>query len=207
MLKHLGLLCLAACLGACASNPHKAKDIKTEMERNDTVSGDTKLGVKDGNLVVQKKVLMNEDLRRLQNEVYSLEDRVYGNRDYKSEGMYGALKKCRGQLSSKKLGGDGKLIWTEPMDRVTDKEDDFEIGIDEKDKIVGVSEEFLLDRIKRFKGYKQVLMKREDEYKDKLEICDTELDARTHDLEEKEKKQKRSEAKNSSDTSSDETAE
>ena len=194
MLKHLSLLALALTLGACASNPNKAKEIETEMERNEAISGDTKLGVKDGNLVVQKKVMMNEDLRRLQNEVFSLEDRVYGNRDYKSEGLYGALKKCRGQLSSKKMGGDGKLTWTEPIDRVTDKEDDFTVGIDEKDKIVGVSEEFLMDRIKRFKGYKQVLMKREDEYQEKLEVCDTELDSRLHEQEEKEKAKKTSQS-------------
>lgn len=199
MLKQLGLITLVAFLGACASNPNKAKEIETEMERNEKVSGDTKLGVKDGNLVVQKKVLMNEDLRRLQNEVYSLEDRVYGNRDYKSEGLYGALKKCRAQLSSKKMGGDGKLTWTEPIDRVTDKEDDFTVGIDEQDKIVGVSEEFLMDRIKRFKGYKQTLMKREDEYKEKLEVCDTELESRQHEMEEK-KAQKTSAAKPAEET-------
>jgi len=172
-------------LAGCASNPNKAKKIETEIEKGEKVSGDTQLGVKEGNLIVQKKVLMNEDLRRLQNEVYSLEDRVYGNRDYKSEGLYGTLKKCRAQLSSKKYGGDGKVAWTEPIDRVTDKEEKYTVGIDEKDKIVGVSEEFLMDRINRFKGYKQVLMKREDEYVEKLEVCDAELEARKHDLEAK----------------------
>ena len=166
----------------CSSNPHKAKKIETEMERSEALSGEEKLGVKDGNLIVQKKVQMNEELRSLQNEVYSLEDRVYGNRKYKSQGLYGALKACRAKLTSKEMGGDGKLMWTEPMDRITDKEDEFEIGIDEKDKIVGVSEEFLKDRIKRFKGYNSLLQKREDEYQEKLEICDTELKAKEHDM-------------------------
>jgi hypothetical protein len=145
------------------------------MENGAQVSGDTSLGIKDGNLVVQKKVLMNEELRQLQNEVYSLEDLVYGNRKYGSEGLYGALKKCRAKVVSRQYGGDGKLRWTEPIDRITDKEDKFEIGIDETDKIVAVNEEFLKDRIVRFKNYKQVLMKREDEYKEKLDICDAEL--------------------------------
>lgn len=174
------LMLVVLVLGACA-NPHKAKKIETEMERSQVLSGEESLGVKDGNLIVQKKVEMSEDLRRLQNEVYSLEDRVYGSRKYKSQGLYGTLKSCRIKLISKEMGGDGKLMWTEPMDRITDKEESFEIGIDEKDKIVGVSEEFLKDRIARFQKYKGVLQKREDEYEEKVEICDADLNAKAHD--------------------------
>ncbi len=162
----------------CKTNPHKAEKIETEMEKSADVSGGEKIGVKDGNLVVQKKVAMNEELRRIQYEVFELEDRVYGNRKYGSKGLYGALKGCREEITSKKYGGDGKLIWTEPMDRVTDKEDEFNVGIDEKEKIVGVSEEFLKDRIARFKGYKATLIKRQDEYEEKLEICDADLRAK-----------------------------
>ena len=187
LVKYSLLIFAAAAVAACSSNPYKAKKIDTEMERSDEVTGDEKLGVKDGNLIVQKKVKMNEELRRLQNEVYSLEDTVYGNRKYGSEGLYGALKTCRKDITSKKYGGDGKLMWTEPVDRVTDKEDKWEVGIDEQDKIVAVSEEFLIDRIKRFKDYKRTLQKREDEYKEKLEICDANLEAKRHDLEKKDK--------------------
>ncbi|MCB0341995.1 MAG: hypothetical protein H6626_06780 [Pseudobdellovibrionaceae bacterium] len=178
----LGLVILAfVAVVGCSSNPHKAEKIETEMKSENNVSGDTKLGIKDGNLVVQRKVEMNEELRRLQNEVYSLEDRVYGNRKFGSKGLYGSLKTCRVDLTKKENGGTGKLMWTEPMDRVTDKEEEWEVGIDERDKIVGVSEEFLKDRIKRFKGYKQTLQKRQDEYEEKLEICDAELASRKHD--------------------------
>lgn len=172
-------------LVACSHNPHKAEKIDTAMEKSEAISGQESLGVKDGNMVVQKKVEMNEELRRIQNEVYSLEDRVYGNRKYKSQGLYGALKACRSKVTSKGMGGDGKLMWTEPIDRVTDKEDEFNIGLDEKDKIVGVSEEFLKDRLTRFKQYKSVLQKREDEYQEKLEICDADLAAREHDMKQK----------------------
>lgn len=170
---------------ACSHNKHKAKKIETQIERAQVISGEEQLGVKDGNLIVQKKVEMGEELRRLQNEVYSLEDRVYGNRKYNSMGLYGKLKSCRLKVSSKKMGGDGKLTFTEPIDRVTDKEDEFEIGIDEKEKIVGVSEEFLKDRITRFRGYRATLQKREDEYEEKTEICDAELASRQHDLQAK----------------------
>lgn len=175
-------------LGACSHNPNKAKNVDTKMEKTDEVRRDEKVGVKDGNMVVQKKVLMSEELRRLQNEVFELEDRVYGNRKYGSLGLYGVLKECRKDLSDKKNGGNGKLIWTEPIDRVTDKEDEFKIGIDEKDKIVAVSEEFLTDRIERFRGYKNILQKREDEYQEKIDICQAELTSRKHETKDESEK-------------------
>jgi len=168
----------ASLIMGCKSNPNRAEKMETAMEKAEDISGGEKIGVKDGNMVVQKKVAMNEELRRTQYEVFELEDRVYGNRKYGSKGLYGALKGCREEITSKKMGGDGKLLWTEPMDRVTDKEDEFNIGIDEKEKIVGVSEEFLKDRIARFKKYKQTLTKRQDEYEEKLEICDADLRAK-----------------------------
>src|ERR1700722_15113574 len=175
----LGLVCLSLVLvTACKSNPNKAEKIDTQMKNSDAVSGDTTVGVKNGNMVVQEKVAMNEELRRLQYEVYELEDRVYGNKKYGSKGLYGALKDCKAEGASKKYGGDGKLTWTEPIDRVTDKEDEWNIGIDEQDKIVGVSEEFLKDRIARFQKYRQTLKKREGEYEEKLEICDADLKAK-----------------------------
>ncbi|MES3037228.1 MAG: hypothetical protein V4736_04905, partial [Bdellovibrionota bacterium] len=159
-------------LGATScSSKHKAEKIETEINNSSSVTGDTTVGVKDGNMVVQKKVLMNEELRRIQYEVYELEDRVYGNRKYGSLGLYGVLRECRLQTVDTKNGGDGKMKWTEPMDRVTDKEDEFKIGLDEKTKLVGVSEEFLKDRIERFQGYKKVLMQRQDEYEEKVAIC------------------------------------
>ena len=164
-----------ALLASCSHNPNKVKDIDTKMENSSNISGDTALGVRDGNMVVQKKVMMNEELRKLQYEVYELEDHVYGNRKYGSLGLYGVLRDCRMQLSDPKNGGDGKLKWTEPIDRVTDKEDEFKVGIDEEKKLVGVSEEFLLDRIKRFKDYKNILDKRQDEYEEKVAICKVDL--------------------------------
>lgn len=176
--KFLVLLAVSVVFAGCKSNPHKAEKIDTQMEKEQAVAAGERIGVKDGNLVVQKKTAMNEELRRIQYEVYELEDRVYGNRKYGSKGLYGALKTCREETVSKKNGGDGKLQWTEPVDRVTDKEPEFNIGVDEKDKIVAVSEEFLKDRIKRFDGYRQTLLKRQDEYEEKLEICDAALKAK-----------------------------
>ncbi len=172
------LAILSLTIWSCSSNPHKAEKIETDVENGQTLNSETTLGVKDGNMVVQRKVDMNEELRKLQYEVYELEDRVYGNRKYGSLGLYGVLRDCKSQLADPKNGGEGKLIWTEPMDRVTDKEDDFKIGIDEQNKLVGVTEEFLKDRIERFRGYKKLLNKRQDEYEEKVAICKTDLKAK-----------------------------
>lgn len=172
------VLVVAGVMSSCASNKNKAEKIDTKVDNAANISGDTSVGVKDGNMVVQKKVMMNEELRTIQYDVYELEDRVYGNRKYGSLGLYGALRECKMQLSDPRNGGDGKLIWTEPIDRVTEKEDDFKIGLDEEKKLVGIKEEFLSDRIQRFKGYKNILNKRQDEYEEKLAICKTDLNAK-----------------------------
>lgn len=168
---------------ACASNPNKAEKIDTKVDNSDHVTGDTVVGVKDGNMIVQRKNLMSEELRKLQNDVYSLEDRVYGNRQYGSLGLYGVLKDCKFQLSDKKNGGDGKLMWTEPIDRVTDKDEDMKMGLDDKGKLIAVSDEMLRDRIARFRQYRNVLEKRQDEYEEKLNICQADLLSRKREKE------------------------
>lgn len=172
------LLTIEILFTACTTNPNKAKDIETKLENSTAVNGETQVGIKDGNMVVQKKVMLNEELRKIQYEVYELEDRVYGNRKYGSLGLYGVLRECKSMLSEIKNGGDGKMKRTEPIDRVTDKEDEFKIGIDEEKKLVGITEEFLMDRVNRFKEYKRTLSKRQDEYEEKVEICKTELKSR-----------------------------
>lgn len=135
---------------SCASNPNKVSKIDTKLENTESMNNETQTGIKDGKVVFQKKVSLNEELRKVQYETYELEDRVYGNRKYGSLGLYGVLKDCRAQLSDPKNGGDGKLMWTEPLERVTEKEEEFKIGLDEQNKLVAITEEFLVDRIQRF---------------------------------------------------------
>jgi hypothetical protein len=185
MLKILFVIAGVFLISACSTNPHKAEKIDTSMEKSEHMTPEQKIGVKDGNMIYQQKVNMAEELRRLQIDVYSLEDRVYGSRKFGSMGLYGTLRNCRKDLVDPKNGGNGKLKWTEPMDRVTDKEEEFKIGLDDKDKIIGVSEEFLKDRIERFKEYKRTLQKREDEYQEKVEICEAELNSQKHEMQKK----------------------
>jgi hypothetical protein len=181
------LLCFGAlaALAGCAHDPNKAEKIDTAMNSQGVVAGET-VGIKDGKMVVQKKMLLSEELRDLQYEVFELEDHVYGNEKYGSKGLYGVLKTCKLKLSDKANGGDGKLTWTEPIDRVTDKEDDMSIGVDEQNKLVAVSEEYIKDRIARFQQYKQILLKRQNEYEDKIEVCNAALRSNHEDKEGKE---------------------
>src|ERR1700728_1969201 len=136
-LRGIILLAAFATLAACSTNPNKAQKIDTNMKSEGTVTGET-VGIKDGNMIVQRKNLLTEELRDLQYEVYGLEESVYGNETYGTLGLYGVLKNCRLQLTDKRNGGDGKLFWTEPLDRVTTKEADLKLGIDENNKLVAV---------------------------------------------------------------------
>ena len=165
----------------CASNPNKPTNVETKMEKQATINNEESLGMKDGKVIVQRKVLLSEELRNLEIEVYTAEDRIYGNRKYGSLGMYGVLKQCRLDLTDRKNGGNGKLLWTEPIDRLTEKDPDYKIGIDEKDDLVTVSEETIVDRIARFQKYQDILRDREDSYQEKLDICKAELSSRQFD--------------------------
>lgn len=143
------------------------------MENEQTVAGNQKVGVKDGKMVTMDKMAMNEALRDLENEVRSLEDKVYGSRKLDSKGIYGELRSCRTKLSSRQYGGSGTLIWSEPLDRMTESEDEWKIGLDESGKLVAVQEEYLKERVSRFRNYLRVLEKREDELSHSLEQCKT----------------------------------
>jgi hypothetical protein len=173
-MKKFTLIFVGLILAACASK-HKATEIDTKVEDTSPVSPDGVIGVKDGNMVYQKKVMMNEQLRTLELDVYNLEAKVYGGPRYlDNRGLYGVLRDCRVELSEPKNGGDGKLLWTEKREYVTQENDFTSMGLDKK-KIVGVSEEYLKDRLERFGGYRKVLQDRQEEYETKVKVCELEL--------------------------------
>lgn len=164
------LLSLPGCKSA-----HKAEKIDTQLESGASVSGGEKVGVKNGEMVVQTKAQMGEALRDLQNSVYGLEDKVYGTRKLNTLGLYGDLKSCRRRMASRQYGGSGTLVWTEPLDRVTEREEELKVGLNDNKELVAVTEEFLKDRIKRFQGYRTILQKRADEFQSQIDTCTAEL--------------------------------
>jgi len=174
-MKVLLLFLAMAFVAGCKSNPNKAENVQTNLDAQAGVSGTQTLGLKKGEMVVMDKAVMTEKLRDLQNAVYSLEDQVYGTRKLNTLGLYGELKSCQRRMASRQFGGSGNMVWTEPLDRVTDKEEEFKIGMDEKKELVGVSEEYLRDRVMRFQGYKTILQKRSDEFTSQIESCKSSL--------------------------------
>lgn len=181
MVQFFALIFAAVLLVGCKSNPHKAEAVQTQLDQAEGVSGTQVVGLKKGEMMVLDKTAMSEKLRDLQNTVYGLEDKVYGTRKLNTQGLYGDLKSCRRKLNSRQYGGSGNMVWTEPLDRVTDKEEELKIGLSEKNELVGVSEEYLRDRIMRFQGYKTILQKRSDEFESQIGECKTQLAAKDID--------------------------
>jgi hypothetical protein len=175
VMKHkISILLMTAFLVGCA-NPNKAQKLDTKLDQSEVVTGSQRVGLKDGEMITLSKEQMAEKLRDLQNSVYSLEDKVYGTRKLGTLGLYGDYKSCRRKLASKQYGGNGDLAWAEPLDRVTDKEEQLKLGLDENKALVAVSQEYLRDRIQRFQGYRTILQKRSDEFEDKIQACKAEL--------------------------------
>ena len=150
-------------LTSCKSNPHKVESLQTELDQS--------VGLKSGEIVVTNAAQISEKLRDLQNGVYALEDRVYGTRKLGSLGLYGELKSCQRKLASPQFGGTGTMVWSEPLDRVTDKEEE----------LVAVSEEHLKDRLQRFQSYRSILQKRADEFSEKIMACKAEVASKAMD--------------------------
>lgn len=173
-------LLFSVLLTGCSTNPNKAEPVTTQLDQA-TAVGTQQVGVKNGEMVVLEKGQMAEKLRDLQNSVYALEDKVYGTRKLGTLGLYGELKTCQRKLASRQYGGSGTLVWAEPLDRVTDKEEELKMGVDEKKEIVGIKEEGLNDRWLRFQGYKTILQKRSDELQDRIEACKAEVAGRELD--------------------------
>lgn len=177
MFKNLPIALIFLILSACASK-HKAKDIDTSIEIPSPVRSDSVVGVKDGDMIYQRKVIISEELRRLELDVYDLEAKVLGGPRYlDNRGLYGVLRDCRVQLGDVNNSGDGKVRWTENREYVTPDDKYSSMGIEDNKQLVALSEEFLKDRLERFKGYKKILESRLDEYETKIKVCQLELAA------------------------------
>lgn len=167
----LTVACAALGLSACASKD-KARDIETNLEKSQRVQGEN-LGVKDGNVVVQRKVMLSEELRKLQREVFEKEYRLYGN-PQGSKGLRDQLKDCYQRLADPRIGGNGKLKDVQREDRLTKNETEFKFGIDENKQLVSISEEGLSSRIARFKSYNNAYDERLHEMGGDIEVCENE---------------------------------
>jgi hypothetical protein len=180
---------LALSVAACSHNPHKAEKIETKIENQEVIKPGESLGLNDkGEMIFQKKIQLASYLKDLQVEVYSLETEIYGDDSTGRKGIYGALRDCLDEVRSKKHGGDGKVAPPPTKDIRTKGEDmtitallekakEGKIGLDEKKKLVGVTEEYLLDRTKRFEGYRSVYQDRKEWFNEQNRKCEADLAA------------------------------
>jgi hypothetical protein len=164
------LTTLTLALGACASN--KAEKMDTRLEKSQELQTGQTVGLRDGNVVVQRKVFLAEELRKLEAEVVGLENELYGNKKFGTKGLQGVHFECEKKLADPRVGGNGKLKPLERSERLSDKEEELKFAIDEKEQLVGVSEEMLRDRIERFQGHRKILRERYDEMETGIEVCE-----------------------------------
>lgn len=164
------VLGLFLALAACKSNPNKAEILNTDIEKTTLVSNDERVGVNENEeMVYQRKVLLAEEIRKLQNSVTETEDRVYGTRAYGTTGLLGSYRRCYMQLMPERRE---QFPAPEGPDRMSEREEDVKVGIDPKgERLHAVSEEKLIDRLTRLKEYRKTLQTREDGMSEGLERC------------------------------------
>ena len=170
LLTHLCFLLLSS----CAYFSNKTEVLDTSIEKTDLVHSDAQIGSKDGHMVYQEKLLFAEELRKLENEVLLLEDRVYGTRKYQSTGLWGELKSCQVALGKKKGEKPKKIDSFERPSEKLKKFDD--VGLDpNSDKLIALKEEYLKEKFKDLEKAKQNLSSKEDELAEQLKECKEEL--------------------------------
>lgn len=173
-MKYLWLLALSLTLMNCASNPHKAVAVNPTLDLPAPVNGGN-IGIKNGDMTYIKTSPLSEELRLLENDVYSLEAQTLGGHRYlDNRGLYGVLKDCQVERSKVENGGDGKLLWTESRSYVVPEEVWQEVGIN-NNQLIAMQSEFIKDRMTRFTQYKQILITRHEELENKIKVCELSL--------------------------------
>lgn len=162
-------------LSSCAHR-NKADKIETKLDNQSSInkSEGSSVGVRDKEFVIQNKKNLNEELRKLKNEVQELEDRVYGTREFKTWGLWGKLRDCRMKKNNASEFEAG------PIERTYEKEyllnwkenSKAKAGIEKSSgQLVAISEEDLDDHIKKLNKMKIKLQEKEDEISEKLGKC------------------------------------
>lgn len=162
----LSLLMNSILFMSCASNPNKPTEQDTTLDRSQEVGNDLSLGLnKKGEVVTSKKTELSNYLKALQQEVIQYETEIYGSEELGRNGLYGELRMCLDK---------GKELQRLPEKSILTKDERNLSGkmiIDEKNKLVSVSEEYLLERVKRFEGYRDLYEKQKEDFQERIRIC------------------------------------
>ena len=166
----LALVILGLTAAGCSHNPHKAEESKTVLENAEDVGANVSVGQNDkGEVMASRKEKLADQLRDLQKDVYEMETEIYGDNKLGRKGLYGVLRECLD------AGGEVKRLPSRSV--LTKGEDKFsgKMKVDEAKKLVSVNEEYFLDRIKRFEGYKDGYEAQKDDFEEKLRVCKTQV--------------------------------
>ncbi len=155
-------------LPGCSSEEKKRETtVNTQLNSSKVVDPDVSVGLRgEDQIVYQKKYNLVGELVKLQDEVYILQEKVYGNPDYDSKGLYGKALECR----------SAKALVTGELSFVPDKtpvieEDQIKVVQDQNKDLIGFHEEDLQKRLSRFKEYKSVLYSRQSQIENYIEKC------------------------------------
>jgi len=164
----------SACSSSKVRKPVQVEDLNTKLEVIQPLQTHSHsiVGVRDGVVLVQGKKSLPEQIRKLENEVYSIEDEIYGNRRLGNPGLHGVLKKCLTQLVDREIGGSGKLVSVESEDRPTERDEQIRFGIDENGRVVSLIEEAASDRMARFMEYRRILAERRMDFETRIDVCE-----------------------------------
>lgn len=182
-MKRILFCALLLALGACASNPNKAKKVNADLESAEAVGAGQAVGVNTNNeMVFQNKIEMADYLKRLQYDVFESEEEIYGNPKKGNKGKRGVLHDCLLKLRSVQMGGEGTFVDAPEEQVLTRKEEKLDLekmGVDKNKKLVAVEEDYLKDRIKRFEGYKDLYRLQGSWYDREVKKCQTFMQAKT----------------------------
>jgi hypothetical protein len=178
----LVLFAAVGLMSACASNPNKAEKIETKIENTEEIGAGRSLGVNQNKeMITQKKVKLSEYLRTLQYEVYGLEKTIYGDDETGNKGKWGVLEDCRMTLNSAQMDGNGTYFKMPEKARLTVGDGMVQkIGLDENNQLVGISEDYLKNRIQKFENFKTTYESRKDWYDTQLKICKMAVDSKNY---------------------------
>jgi hypothetical protein len=130
------------------------------------------VGVRGDNIVVQKKMYLEEELNGLQSKIRDLENDVYGESVRDPGGLYLRLQTCRRRMADPRIGGTGTSEPMEPWEKPSETDVDFDYRVDKKKNVVAVTEEELGQRLANLKKTKRVMDQRYQEFQRKAENCE-----------------------------------
>lgn len=175
-MKRAAFLFAVVVLSACASKDVpvvSTKDDTKKFDKNVNFNGGSgeKMGVRDDQVVIQKRGYLETELARMASQTSDLQDAIYGKSRQEAGGLWEELRRCRQRLSDPRLGGTGQPDAQEKWENVISNDDDMKYVVDKYNTVVSVNEEEVSQRLVRFRKYKAVLGDKYDSYKDKLESC------------------------------------